>query len=118
MLLTIAIALFVIGAIFGLIVLTAVLRDKPTPKPAVVVHGLFVATALVLAIIAYLMGPHSALLATSIVLFIIAALGGFTLLFHDLMHKIIPKWLAVLHPIIAVIALILLIAYVLPGAGA
>lgn len=115
LLLKIAIALFIIGAIFGLIVLTAVLRNRPTPKPVVLFHGLFVATALVLVLITVLTGQTDKLLVSSLVLFIIAAFGGFTLLFNDLLKKPIPKWLAVLHPLIAATGLIALIVYVLPS---
>lgn len=115
MLLKVAIALFIIGAIFGLIVLTSILRNKPTPKPVVLFHGLFVATALVLVLIAFFTGQQDKLLLISIVLFVIAALGGFTMLFTDLLQKPIPKWLAILHPILAAIGLIVLIMYVLPS---
>lgn len=114
MLLKIAIALFIIGAIFGLIVLTAILRDRPTPKPVVVFHGLFVATGLVLVLIAVLTGQWDKLLMASLGLFVLAALGGFTLLFNDLSKKPIPKWLAIGHPLVAAAGLICLIVYVLP----
>lgn len=114
MLLKIAIALFILGAIFGLFVLTSILRDKPTPKPIVLFHGLFVATGLVLVLIAFLTGQQDKLLGISLGLFIIAALGGFTLLFKDLLNKPIPKWLAVLHPLVAASGLVVLIVYVLP----
>lgn len=112
MLLT-AIILFVIAAIFGLIVLTAILKDKPTPKPAVFTHGPIAATALILVIIYAVMGHMHPLLITSITLFVFAALGGLTLFIIDMSKKPIPKLLAVLHPILAVIALIVLIIYVL-----
>lgn len=113
--LKIAIALFVIGAIFGLIVLTSILRNKPTPKPMVLFHGLFVATGLVLVLIAFFTRQTDKLFDISLGLFVIAALGGFTLLFTDLMKKPIPHWLAILHPLIAVAGLICLIVYVLPS---
>lgn len=114
MLLKIAIALFILGAIFGLIVLTSILRDRPTPKPMVLFHGLFVATGLVLVLITFLTGHSDKLLGIGLGLFIIAALGGFTLLFNDLMQRPIPKWLAVLHPFIAASGLVVLIVYALP----
>lgn len=114
MLLKIAIALFIIGAIFGLIVLTHVLKNQTTPKPMVLFHGLFVATGLVLVLIAFLTQQSDKLLGISLGLFLIAALGGFTLLFTDLSHKPIPKWLAVIHPLVAATGLVTLIVYVLP----
>jgi hypothetical protein len=108
-----AIILFIIAAIFGLIVLTAILKDKPTPKPAVFTHGPIAAIALIIAIIYAVMGHMHPLLITSIILFVLAALGGLTLFTIDMRRKPIPKLLAVFHPILAVIALITLIVYVL-----
>lgn len=108
-----AIILFIIAAIFGLIVLTAILKDKPTPKAAVFTHGPIAAIALIIVIIYAVMGHMHPLLITSIVLFVLAALGGLTLFTIDMRKKPIPKLLAVLHPILAVIALITLIVYVL-----
>src|SRR5262245_34827121 len=111
MLLT-AIILFIIAAIFGLIILTAILKNQPTPKLAVFIHGPLAAIALIIAIIyAFMMGYVQPLLLTSIILFILAALGGLTLFTIDMRNKPIPKLLAVLHPILAVIALIVLIIY-------
>lgn len=114
MLLKVAIALFILGAIFGLIVLTSILRNQSTPKPMVLFHGLFVATGLVLVLITFLSGHSDKLLGISLGLLLIAALGGFTLLFNDLSKKPIPKWLAVLHPILAASGLVVLIVYALP----
>lgn len=107
--LTLIIGLFVIGAIFGAIVLTAILRNKPTPKPMVFIHGAFVATALVLLLIVFFTGTTSGLLKVSLAMFILAALGGFTLLFIDLQNKPVPKALAMMHPLLAATALVLLI---------
>jgi hypothetical protein len=114
MLLKIAVALFIIGAIFGLIVLTSILRNKPTPKPVVLFHGLFVATALVIVLITVFSGQTDKLLVTSLVLFILAALGGVTMLVSDLVTGSVPKPLAIIHPLVAAAGLIALIVYILP----
>src|SRR6187549_3401612 len=114
MLLKLAIALFIFGAIFGLIVLVSILRNQTTPKPMVAFHGLFVVTALTLVLITYFTGQASKILEISIGLFVIAALGGLTLLTIDLLKRPIPKWLAVLHPIVAASGLLFLIYYALP----
>lgn len=109
--LMIAIALFVLAAIFGLFALLAILKNQPTPKPAVFSHGAIAAIALIL-VIAYsvrTVGPYPMV---GLVILIIAALGGFFLFFLDLQKKPIPKPLALVHPIAAVIGLILLIAFV------
>ncbi len=109
--LKIAIGLFVLGAVFGLIVLAQVLKNKPTPKLAVISHGIIVATALLLVLIFCVKNPQHAP-TLSLVLFVIAALGGFTMLSFDLRRKVIPKVLALAHPVIAVIALLALIGFV------
>lgn len=109
--LLLAILLFVIAAIFGLIVLIAILKDRPTPKPAVFTHGPIAALALIITIVYCVMGHADPLLISSIVLFILAALGGLTLFTIDMRHKPIPKLLAILHPILAVIALLTLVVY-------
>lgn len=111
--LIVAIILFVIAAIFGLIILTAILQDKPTPKPAVFTHGPIAATGLILVLIYIYNGHTDPLLLTSVALFILAALGGLTLLTIDLSNKRIPKLLALGHPMLAVVALVTLIIYVL-----
>lgn len=109
--LTAAIFLFCWAAVFGLIILTAVLRDKPTPKPVVFIHGLIAASALTLVLI-YIYNDHrEPLLLVSAAVFIIAALGGATLLSFDLFKGKVPKKLALLHPALAACALILLIIY-------
>src|SRR4051812_37188334 len=94
------IALFALAAIFGATLLSYVLRSKETPKGVAIVHGLFAATALVLLVV-YVFdnkpGPME-----SAILFVIAALGGFVLIARDLSGKSIPKWLAVVHGLIAV----------------
>lgn len=106
-----AIVLFIIAAIFGLVVLTAVLKNEPTPKLAVFIHGPLAAIALIIIIVYAFMSNVQPLLLTSIILFILAALGGLTLFTIDMKKRPIPKTLAVLHPILAVAALVILIIY-------
>jgi hypothetical protein len=107
MLLYIIIGLFIIGAIFGAIVLTAILSNKPTPKPIVFFHGAFVVTALVLLLVAFFKAGYTAkLLEFSLGFFIVAALGGFTLLFIDLQKKSVPKLMAVGHPLLGIVGLV------------
>jgi len=110
-----AIILFIIAAMFGLIVVTAVLRNQPTPKPVVFIHGLIAATALVIVIYYYYQGHANTLLLTSLVIFVLAALGGLTMFTIDMSKKPIPKALAIIHPLAAATALVLLIIYFLKG---
>jgi len=109
-----AIGLFVLAAIFGLIVLTAILRDKPTPKPVVFIHGTVAAIALLL-VIYFIAQNNGSGPIVSLVLFVLAALGGLTLFTIDMKKKPIPKWIAIIHPVVAAAGLIALILYVVKG---
>lgn len=110
--LLIAIILFLIAAVFGAIVLTSILQDKPTPKKFVYTHGSIAAIALVMIIYYVFTHPVHAPV-TSLILFLIAAAGGFTMFFIDMQSKPVPKWIALLHPLIAVIAVLALAVFIL-----
>ena len=103
-----AIAFFALAAILGMILLSYVLKEKETPKGVVFTHGPLAATGLVLLIIYTVNQPGPV---ESIVLFTIAALGGIVMLMRDLSGKKIPKWLAVLHGLIAVSGFIFLLVF-------
>lgn len=107
-----AIILFVIAALFGLHILTHVLKSQATPKVSVVLHGLLAAAGLVIVIIAAASASVGGRLLTSLIFFVIAALGGFVMVYFDLGKKQLPpKALALLHPVLAAIGLIILIIY-------
>jgi hypothetical protein len=107
------ITLFALAAVMGIIIAAAIFGNKPsTPKPAVVAHGLFGATALVLLIVFAMNNPMTYPKA-SLILFVIAALGGFLLLFNDLKKKPGPKGVVVIHALVAVTAFVLLLAFAL-----
>jgi FtsH-binding integral membrane protein len=107
-----AIGLFVLAAVFGLILLTAILRNQPTPKPVVFIHGGLAVTALLL-VIFFIVRNNGEGPVTSLILFILAAVGGLTLFSIDIRNKPVPKWLAVIHPIVAALGLLTLIIYVM-----
>ena len=105
-----SIVIFAVAAVMGLIVITALLKDKPTPKPAVFAHGALAAVALVLVIVLAVNNPgHSPM--PSIVLFVIAAIGGFVLFARDMSKKPGPKVLAVVHALAAVVGFLILLAF-------
>ncbi|OJW53466.1 MAG: hypothetical protein BGO67_01840 [Alphaproteobacteria bacterium 41-28] len=110
--LIISIILFLIAAGFGLVVLTSILQNKPTPKCFVYTHGGVAAIALLMVIYYVFEHPDHAPIA-SLVLFLIAAAGGFTLFFIDFKGKKIPKWLALVHPVIAVCGVLALAVFIL-----
>lgn len=103
------IAFFALAAIMGLTLLSYVLRSKETSKPVMILHGLFAAIALVLLII-YTTGNNPGPV-ESVILFVIAALGGFIMAARDLSGKTVPKWLAVVHGLVAVIGFITLLVF-------
>jgi len=111
MLLT-AVILFLIAAGFGAVVLFSILQDKPTPKKFVYTHGSIAVIALLMVLYYAFMHPDHVPLA-SIVLFLIAAAGGITMFFIDMPGRPVPKWLALLHPVIAIAAVLALVVFIL-----
>lgn len=111
MLSTYAIGFFIAAACLGAIVLTAVLRNKPTPKPIAILHGTLAIIGIVLLATFVAMGNHSYLLIASLVVFTMAALGGLTMFRIDMSKKPIPRAFALGHPVLAITGVILLIIY-------
>jgi len=104
-----AIILFAVAAIFGLVCLVPILQNKPTLKPAVFIHGALAAVGLVLLLIAVVNGTGPI---NSLLIFIAAAVGGFIMFALDIQKKSIPKILALGHPILAAVGLVLLLLFV------
>jgi hypothetical protein len=107
----VAIALFAVTAMFGVRILTSVLRNEKAPRGVVYSHGLFAATSLVLLIVYALQNPDNYPKA-SIILFILAALGGFFMFYHDVKNKPLPKGVPFIHALVAVSAFIILLLFV------
>ncbi len=107
---TIALVLFAIAAVGGLILAVIRFRGQPYPPLGLaVVHGLFAAAGLV-ALIAGVAQGHAPSRATiALILFIVAALGGFVLFFTHLRKTALPKALIVIHALVAVVAFIILL---------
>jgi hypothetical protein len=105
------IGLFALGAIVGLYLLTLILQSKETPKAIVLLHGVFVVIALVMLIIYTTRNTPGPL--ESLVLFIIAAAGGLVVAYKDFTGQKIPRWLAVVHGVIALGGFIFLLAFTL-----
>lgn len=99
---------FGIAALFGMILIGKVATEQPTPKLIVVLHGLFAATGLGL-LAADVMSNPASKVAIPLVIFLIVALVGFYMLSRDLMKKLIPKGLAVVHAIVAVCSYVFLL---------
>jgi hypothetical protein len=107
-----AIVIFLIASVFGLIVASAIVRNQPTPKPMVYLHGLFGAAALAIVVIYVLKNPDNNP-AVSLVLLVIAALGGFVLFARDMSKKPGPLALVIIHALMAVSGVLGLILFVM-----
>lgn len=108
--LPVAIGVFVVAAVFGLVNLIAILQNKPTPKVSVFLHGGIAAVGLLMVVVYVL--KHTGSLMASLTAFVVAALGGFILFGIDMSKKPVPKWLAIIHPLVAAVGLVLLIMFV------
>ena len=103
------ITLFALAAILGMVLLTFVLQGKETPKGVVFSHGSLAVVALILVIIyAFKESPGPI---EAIILFVIAASAGLVMMIRDLSGKTVPKWLAIIHGLIAVSGLIFLLVF-------
>jgi hypothetical protein len=98
-----------LSALFGMYLLSLILRNKATPTGIAMIHGLLAATGVILLIIQYFKNSPG-LLATIIIL-VLAASGGAILVYRDVTGKTVPKWAAVGHGITAVIGFVTLLVF-------
>ena len=108
---TIALVLFGAAAIGGLVLAAIRFSGRPYPPLALaLVHGTAAATGIILLIVAIAGAetPHAAKIALA--LFIGAAGGGFVLIGHHLRKIALPRWLVVVHGLVAVTAFLLLLS--------
>lgn len=99
--------IFTFAAILGITLITYVMRNKNTPKSVALIHGSLGLVGIILLFVyicIYQTRPY-----LSLSLFILAAIGGVILMYRDVTHKSIPKWFALGHGFIAVVAFILLL---------
>jgi|SRR6478672_5208030 len=104
-----AIAILSLTAILGMYLLSLVLRSKTTPNGVAIIHGVLAVVAVVLLVV-YSLG-HETGTWESITVFLIAATGGIVMGYRDITGRSVPKWLAVVHGLIAVIGFILLLCF-------
>ncbi len=104
-----AITIFGMTAIFGMYLLSLILRSKSTPKGVTMIHGLMSVVALVLLIV-YCVG-HTPGPWISIIVFLVAASGGFILNYRDITGKSVPKWLGIVHGLTAIAGFALLLYF-------
>ena len=102
------ILLFALAAMLGVIMLGYLLTDRHIPKGLAFVHGPLAVAGVVTLLIYSICAAHGAW--TIIGVFLAAALGGLLLLYKDLSGKA-PKWLGVVHGLVAVAGFILLLIF-------
>lgn len=102
MLLDYAAVLFAVGALGGLLMALRSFKAQPIPAPLAALHGVLVASGLVLLIVAALLGEasHTAIIALGAL--IVAAFGGFFLLSFHIRKQQHPRAVIVVHAVVAV----------------
>jgi hypothetical protein len=108
---TVAVILFAIAAVGGVIMAAMRFGGRELPPMALaIVHGLFAAAGLVTLILAVVGTQTSWAAIVAVVGFVVAALGGFTLFAHHLRRKALPINYVVIHGAGAVISFVILLA--------
>jgi hypothetical protein len=111
---TVALALFALAAIGGVIL--AVIRFRGAPYPPMglaLVHGAAAAAGLIALFMAVAPGGAPSSATTALVLFLLAALGGFFLFSYHMRKLALPSWLVVVHALVAVVGFLVLAMVVL-----
>ena len=108
--LTVAVIVFAVAAVGGLVLALHVLRGKFAPWPLSLLHAGLGATGLVLLLLVVQQGLAGSLAAWSLGLFVVAALGGFYLASLHKRQVLPPKGVVVLHALLAVSGFGLLLA--------
>jgi hypothetical protein len=107
-----AIALFAVAAVLGLVILVSWLQKKNASRAVVYSHGIVAAAALLLVVFFSIQNTEN-FPKLSLTLFIISAIAGFYMFFRDLNHKMSPMVLAFVHALVAVAGFISLLVYTL-----
>ena len=109
--LKIAVLIFAIGAVGGLILASSVLRGKLAPWALSIVHMLLGATGLVLTALVVLGGSDAGkgIVAYALIILVIAALGGFYLASIHARKEVAPRSVVFVHAGVAVIGFLLLL---------
>jgi len=108
--LTIAVLVFAIGAVGGLVLANSVLRGKLAPWALSLLHAALGATGLVLTAIVVLGGSTDVakIVGTALLILVVAALAGFFLASYHARNVSPPKVAVVAHAGVAVVGFLLL----------
>ncbi len=111
--LKIALLVFAIAALGGMVLASFVLRGRLAPWAVSVLHALLGATGIALLLFATLQGAGSPRASAALLLFVLAALGGFYLASIHLRRRVAPKAVVFVHASVAVLAFLTLLTAVL-----
>ncbi|MBC7865294.1 MAG: hypothetical protein IAF38_20125 [Bacteroidia bacterium] len=106
-----AISIFGLVAISGMYLFSLIMRNKQMPKAVTLIHGLFGGLGIVLLIVYCFNNKTGPVV--SIIVFAVAAFAGVMLNYRDITGKKVPKWLAMLHGLVAVIGFAFLLVFAL-----
>jgi hypothetical protein len=107
---SIALGLFALAAVGGLIIAILRFRGRPYPPMGLaLVHGAAAAAGLVALIALVVHGQGTSNTKIALVLFVVAALGGFGLFLNHLRKNSLPIWLVIVHALVAVTAFVILL---------
>ena len=108
--LTIAVLVFAVGAVGGLILANSVLRGRLAPWGLSLLHAALGATGLVLTAIVVLGGSTDVakIVPTALIILVVAALGGFFLASYHARKASPPRAAVIAHAAIAVVGFLLL----------
>jgi hypothetical protein len=111
--LRIALIVFAIGAIGGMVLASFVLRGRLAPWAVSILHALIGATGIAVLLTAVVQGTGTGRATVALGLFVLAALGGFYLAAIHMRGKVAPKAVVLVHASVAVVAFLTLLTAVL-----
>lgn len=107
---TIALVLFALAAVGGLVLASQRLSGKPLPSlPLALVHGGAAASGLIALIVVIANGGAAGGAKVGLALFLVAALGGFFLFSKHLRQAALPIPVVIVHAIVAVAGFVTLL---------
>lgn len=108
-----SLVLVLIGAIFGIVMLVALLQNRPPSKMPVDMHGIITVLSFIILVAA---AAGAVVVPTlAIVLLAIAAIGGLVLFIRDRQNKPLPRTLGIFNPIITILGALALFVFVVGG---
>lgn len=114
MLIYTAIALFLLGALAGIVMATQIIAQNRRPNPLLAgIHGVLVASGLVLLIVAIVAGSTTPVVKVGLGFLLVAALFGFYLASLHISGRQHPTAAVVTHASLAVVGVLLLIGSVI-----